>query len=101
MKALIQTVLIFLFITNISATINPSKTKKAKQKSSKEVNLKINNGAQDKSVYERNLVDNEPLAAEILAEANTYYKETSLKNFDGILLGYVTPVSDFIIINSW
>ena len=58
-----------------------------------EVKVKINVGPQDRSVYERNLVDNEPLASDIIAESGAYYKETSLKNFNGTVLGYVTPVS--------
>lgn len=94
MQILVTCVIIIALITCISATINPSKNKKAKQKTSTEkVDLKIKKGAQDESVYERSLVDNEPLASDILIESNTYYKDTSLKNFNGTLLGYVTPVN--------
>lgn len=89
-----RTVLILAtFIVCVSSTINPSKNKKGKQKTKEiPVNLKINTGPQEKSAYERNLVESEPAAADIIAEANTYYKETSLKNFNGTVLGYVTPV---------
>lgn len=74
------------------STLNPSKNKaKSKQKVKEVVNSK--SGAQEKSVYDRNLVVQEPLAVDIVSEANTYYKETSLKNFNGSVLGYVTPVS--------
>lgn len=92
MKFLLNVVLLTVLVACVNATINPSKTKKAKQKTSAEVNVKINKGPQERSVYERNLVDHEPLASEIIAEAHTYYKDTSLKNFNGSLLGYVTPV---------
>jgi chitinase domain-containing protein 1 len=72
--------LIALFAT-VSATLNPSKNKKGKQKTEKVVNIKVNKGPQEKSVYERNLVDNEPLATDIIREAHAYYHDTSLKNF--------------------
>lgn len=93
MKLLLNYVLfIVLTVSFVSATINPAKNKKGKQKTQAEVKIKINDGPHEKSVYERNLVDNEPLASEIIAESGTYYKETSLKNFNGTVLGYVTPV---------
>lgn len=83
---------LFALVQYSEATLNPSKKKgKGKQKAQEVVNT--NSGPQEKSVYERNLVVEEPLATDILKEANTYYKETSLKNFNGTVLGYVTPVS--------
>lgn len=83
---------VFLFLQYGESTLNPSKNKaKSKQKLKEVVNP--NSGPQEKSVYEKNLVVEEPLASDILVEANTYYKETSLKNFNGTILGYVTPVS--------
>jgi chitinase domain-containing protein 1 len=91
MKRLLNYVLIAILIASASATINPSKNKKNKQKTGDDVKEK--SGPQEKSVYERNLVDNEPLASDIIAEAGTYFKETGLKNFNGTVLGYVTPVS--------
>lgn len=90
MKILFKVVVGIALLTFVTATINPSKNKKTKQKTTSEV--KINKGPQERSVYERNLVDHEPLASEIISEAHTYYKDTSLKNFNGSLLGYVTPV---------
>lgn len=94
MKISSNFVVFISLIACATATINPSKNKKTKQKTSTEVNkVKEKIGPQETSVYDRNLVDNEPQAADILAEANTYYEDTSLKNFNGTLLGYVTPVS--------
>lgn len=84
--------LVITLISCVSSTINPSKTKKGKQKTQETSSVKVNKGPQEKSVYEKNLVDNEPVAADIIAQANTYYHDTSLKNFNGTLLGYVTPV---------
>lgn len=95
MKILLNSVIIVALVSCVSSTINPSKNKKGKQKTQEPTNVKINRGPQEKSVYERNLVESEPLASEILAEAHTYYRDTGLKNFNGSVLGYVTPVSFF------
>lgn len=93
MKLILVGAIFIVLIAHASATINPSKNKKVKQKSQPEVTkVVVNKGPVERSVYERNLVDNEPLSSEILSEAHTYYHETSLKNFNGTLLGYVTPV---------
>src|SRR5690349_9769991 len=91
MKALLNYLVIIILICSVSSTINPSKNKKGKQKTAA-ADVKFNKGPQLFSVYERNLVDQEPLASEIVAEAHTYYKERSIKNFNGTTLGYVTPV---------
>jgi hypothetical protein len=88
-------VLVLVFAATVSATLNPSKNKKGKQKTEKVVNIKINKGPQEKSVYDRNLVDNEPLAIDIIRESQAYFHDTSLKNFNGSVLGYVTPVIYF------
>jgi chitinase domain-containing protein 1 len=93
-------VILIAAIATVSSTLNPSKNKKGKQKTEKVVNVKINKGPQEKSVYDRNLVDNEPLASAIISEAHTYYHDTSLKNFNGTVLGYVTPVIETIFILS-
>lgn len=97
MKVVSSCFLTLIFIACVSATINPSKNKKTKQKSQPaSVEVKIKTGPQENSVYDRNLVENEPLASEIIAEAGTYYKYTDLKNFNGTVLGFVTPVRFFI-----
>lgn len=96
MKALLDYFLVALLICCVSSTINPSKNKKGKQKTQEVADLKINKGPQLLSVYDRNLVDNEPLASDIVSEAHTYYKERSVKNFNGTVLGYVTPVNILI-----
>ncbi|XP_055386382.1 chitinase domain-containing protein 1 [Condylostylus longicornis] len=79
---------VYLFLISIdfsTPTIAPSK-KKAKEKE-----LKIKKGPQDLNVYERNLVEEEPAAKEILVENAAYYKDTGKKNFNGTILGYITP----------
>lgn len=99
MKVAARHVIVLILLTTcVSATINPSKNKKGKQKIS-DVNVKVNKGPQEKSVYDKNLVDIEPLASEIIAEAHTYYRETYIKNFNGSLLGYVTPVIFLMILS--
>ncbi|KAG5684410.1 hypothetical protein PVAND_013644 [Polypedilum vanderplanki] len=88
MKVSIILAVFALISSQTSATLNPN-SKKSKQKNPQEI--KMNSGPVDKSVFDRNLVDTEPIAAKIVAEANTYYKETNIKNFNGTVLGYVTP----------
>jgi hypothetical protein len=77
-----------------SATLNPSK-KKGKSKNSKNdvAEIKMNSGPVDLNIFDRQLVEMEPLASRIIEEANTYYKDTSIKNFNETVLAYVTPVS--------
>lgn len=95
MRFLLNGLVITILVYSVSSTLNPSKNKKGKQKSQDTAEIKVNKGPQFHSVYERNLVDSEPLASDIVAQAHTYYKEKSLKNFNGTVLGYVTPVSSY------
>lgn len=78
------------FVTGVLGTLGPSNTKKGKQKTSPEI--KMNEGPVEKNVFERLLVEQEPLASSIISEGKTYFKDTSVKNFNGTVLGYVTPV---------
>jgi len=91
MKFVLNGLVIIALISCVSSTINPSKNKKGKQKNQEPTNVKLNKGPQESSVYDRNLVESEPLASDIVAEAHTYYRDTRLKNFNGTVLGYVTP----------
>lgn len=72
----------------VGTTISPS-SKGKKVKAPKE----IKTGAVDASVFDRNLVEEEPLANDILIENGAYYKDTSIRLFNSTVLGYVTPVS--------
>lgn len=92
MKIEAEIYLIMTLVTGVLATLGPSNTKKGKQKTPPEI--KMNVGPVDKNVFDRGLVEAEPLASAIISEANTYYKDTSLKNFNGVVLGYVTPVKN-------
>lgn len=43
------------------------------------------------SVFERNLIQEDPLAVEILEHSGAYCKDTKDRHFNGSILGYVTP----------
>lgn len=77
-------------ILNINCTLSPP-AKGKRVKLGKE--LKANSGPVEKSVFQRNLIDDEPAAKDILVENEAYYRDTSKRLFDGTILGYVTPVS--------
>lgn len=52
----------------------------------------LEKGPIDLSVFDRNLVDDdEALAKEVIVESGAYYKDTSDRQFNGTILGYVTP----------
>lgn len=49
-------------------------------------------GPSERSVVEKSLVSNMDLKAkDVLEHHSAYYKDTSVKNFKGAVLGYVTP----------
>lgn len=73
----------------VGGTISPS-DKGKKSKAAKE--LKENSGPVEKSVFDRNLIEDEPFARDILTEHAAYFQNTSARHFDGSVLGYVTPV---------
>lgn len=75
-----------------NATLAPP-DKNKKTKAVKE--FKVNKGPVEKNVFERNLVQDEPLAESIIKNSGTYYKNTSVRLFDGPTLGFVTPVNMF------
>lgn len=61
----------------------------------KEVNIKaetIKKGPQNYSVFDRNLIIENPTAKEIIVNNQAYYADTEKHNFNGLVLGYVTPV---------
>ncbi|KAK4874178.1 hypothetical protein RN001_013538 [Aquatica leii] len=76
--------LLYFMLNGIETTLTPKspKTKEAKKPAA---------GPTDKNVIDRNLITTTPSAAEILNNHQLYYKDTKDTNFDGIVLGYVTP----------
>ncbi|EDS29877.1 chitinase domain-containing protein 1 [Culex quinquefasciatus] len=89
MKFFVGVVLVALATVQLTgATLSPSDIK---NKGKKVKELKTKQGPQATSVFERGLVQQEPSAKDILVENPAYHEETSLKNFNGKVLGYVTP----------
>lgn len=89
-------VLLCLTIISVNATLSPAKSSK-KQIKTKEKDWKVKIGPQSDSVFTRNLIEEEPLAKDIIIENGAYYKDTNNRLFNGTVLGYVTPVSRFLI----
>lgn len=70
-----------------------SKSDKTKSKSK----LNVKTGKIDKTVFDRDLVtQDEPSSKSILMESGAYFQDTALRNFNGTVLGYVTPVNQFL-----
>ncbi|XP_001869617.2 chitinase domain-containing protein 1 [Culex quinquefasciatus] len=89
MKFFVVVVLVALATVQLTgATLSPSDIK---NKGKKVKELKTKQGPQANSVFERGLVQQEPSAKDILVENAAYHEVTSLKNFNGKVLGYVTP----------
>lgn len=55
--------------------------------------LKTEKGPQNYSVFEKKLVSETPSSRDILTYSNGYSKNTKDYRFQGLVLGYVTPVS--------
>ncbi|XP_053697930.1 chitinase domain-containing protein 1 [Sabethes cyaneus] len=89
MKSIGSIVFFTLVLAHLcNGTLSPSDVK---NKNKKPKELKVRQGPQTSSVIDRALIQEEPLAKDILVESGTYYEETALKNFKGTVLGYVTP----------
>lgn len=52
-------------------------------------------GPVKKSVFDKDLVVEFPSASQVIKHQASYYEDTSLANFNGTVLGYVTPVTTF------
>ncbi|XP_053672316.1 chitinase domain-containing protein 1 [Anopheles nili] len=86
-KAVLLTTFAILLSTGVFATLSPSD--KSKNKKVKE--LKVKTDPQPTNVYDRGLVQGEPSAKDIIVENAAYFQDTSLKLFEGTVLGFVTP----------
>ena len=68
------------------------KKKKIKSDEKSVVNYRLSkSGPTDSSVFDKSLVSENLEAKDILENYNSYLKDTQLRNFDGDVLGYVTP----------
>lgn len=79
----------------IECTLTPKspKTKKNELKSDK-----VKSGPQSYSVFDRNLVVENPSYKDILINYQAYSKNVDNYNINGLVLGYITPVSFFFVI---
>lgn len=77
------------------ATLTPKSPRGAKEAKTKPDKFK--SGPQSYSVFDRNLIVEKPTAKDILTNCRAYSSNTNMYNFDGLSLGYVTPVSDISI----
>uniref|UniRef100_A0A182STW2 Chitinase domain-containing protein 1 n=1 Tax=Anopheles maculatus TaxID=74869 RepID=A0A182STW2_9DIPT len=87
-KKSVQYILILLLLLPVAyGTLSPSD----KNKNKKVKELKVKSGPQPTNVYDRGLVQGEPSAKDIIVENAAYFQDTSLKLFEGKVLGFVTP----------
>lgn len=78
----------------VGATISPRKGRVEKTKTTKPLNVLA--GPHDESVFNRNLINMRPLPQEILEHNAAFYKDTTYRNFNETVLGYVTAVNTYI-----
>lgn len=78
-----------LLSVSVNCTLSPSD----RDKKSKAPVLKVKTGPQKSDVFQRNLIEEEPSAKDILIENGAYYEGTARRLFNGTTLGYVTPVN--------
>lgn len=82
--------LLILYVSLSNCTLSPTKTKDKKIRD-------VKRGPLDISVFDRNLISDKPNSKDILRENQAYFENTNVKNFNGSILGYVTPVSNIYL----
>lgn len=83
--------LFLLLVVVVNGTLYPSDKRRQTVKPMRE--FIVRTGPVDKNVIDRNLIEEEPSPEDIIIESGAYYKNTSLKNFQGTLLACLQPVS--------
>jgi len=85
--------ILLLLVLEMNSTLSKRDKKKKAKDSDKVVEYKPSkDGPIEKSVHAKSLVIGEELVAkDILENHSGYFKDTSVKNFAGSVLGYVTP----------
>lgn len=83
----------FLIVTLSSIVIVKSTLTPKSPKGGTDSKLKVEKGPQNYSVFEKKLVTETPSSKDILIYNNGYSKNTKDYKFQGLVLGYVTPVS--------
>lgn len=93
MKTSVSVIIVSLvycaFLSQVHCTLSPSDKSK---KGAKQKELKVKVGPEQYSVFDRNLIEDEPSPKDILVESGSYYKDTENRLFNGTVLGYVTSV---------
>ncbi|XP_013101378.1 chitinase domain-containing protein 1 [Stomoxys calcitrans] len=79
---ILELLLLACYISLAVATITPGK---------KQTAPKVKTGPSDLSVFDLDLIQQEPTSKEILINCGAYYKDTTVRNFNGTVLGFVTP----------
>lgn len=74
-----------------TATLTPKSPRGNKENKSKVDKVRL--GPQNYTVFDKNFVTEAATAKDILANCQAFFRETDEYRFDGIVLGYVTPVS--------
>lgn len=84
------TILVLTLISAVfcEATLTPSSRKNNKNSAIKNQVV----GPQDTTVFGLKLVTDEPTPKQILQYNRAFFKETDEYKFDGLVLGFVTPV---------
>lgn len=85
---LIHLIIYVLYFTE--ATLTPKSPRSNKE--AKEDSVKILSGPVNQTVIDRNLLTKSPSSKHILQNHQAYYKDTTESNFEGLVLGFVTPV---------
>lgn len=82
----IKTTLQIIFLLNVClATLSPPTDKKGQK------GVKAQDGPRKNNVLDRKLVNEAPLAKDIIKYHATYHQDVVTRNFHGSVLGYVTP----------
>lgn len=73
------------------ATLTPKSPRGNKENINKLDKVRL--GPQNYTVFDKNFVTEAATAKDILGNYQAFFRETDEYNFDGLVLGYVTPVS--------
>lgn len=101
-RLLVIFVITSVLIALVDSTLYPTDAKKKQKtkKKEKKDHLKLKSGPEDYSVFDKNLIQEEPNPDDILIHNAAYFKDTTYRRFtEGKTLGYVTPVSLLFLCN--
>lgn len=79
-------------IYNSDTTLTPKSPKGSKVKPNK-----VKSGPQNYSVFTKKFVMDSPNSKDIIVNHAAFFKEVDEYSYDGMVLGYITPVSHYIL----